>query len=54
MQARLRPEARLDSYESSRFYDRLLFVRPLRLLIRCVDSGARWRYDRGVEKIYGN
>ena len=54
MQARLRPEARLDIYEASRFYDRLIFVRPLSRLVRCVDSGARWSYNRGVETIYGN
>jgi len=43
MQVRLRPEARLDIYEASRFDDRLLFVRPLSRLFRCVDNGARWR-----------
>jgi len=54
MQARLRPEALVDIFEASRFYDRLLFVRPLSRLLRCVDGGARWRYTRAMETVYGN
>jgi hypothetical protein len=35
-------------------WDRSLFVRPLSRLLRCVDGGARWRYNRAMETVYGN